>query len=215
MVNSRQLPQTPTSFGGLFTSCKSQGQQSNTSDIEVYRQSYLEADNNQTYRNTPRTPDISVQEQFYRNLQTQQAKHAAERLYVQSQDDQVQDSLEPHGQNVVVQNQQHDSFQQFQGATDEPQFGRHSGESRYQGPREQQQPEYPVLQPPVLAQSNNIDQQNYAHTDTKAQPYQMGGNGQYLSPTGYRRDFAVDQHMAAEQLASELVKTYGGQNSHM
>lgn len=59
--------------------------------------------------------------------------------------------------------------------------------------------------------TNDSEQQHQYHPADKIS---IDTDRQFLSPASYRRNFTEEQNIAAEQLASELVKTYGGQNSH-
>lgn len=165
----------PTSFKGLFSNQASAAEPE--SDLEVYRQSYLQAEGHKLDRN----------EQFVNNQGDLQQVNTE-----QYQNQTVQQF--PNAPVQMTSNQQ----EQFS-VTEFHQFHVDS-KDQYEN------------------QGNLAsDQQYYQHTTGRADSieYQVDMNGQYLSPAELRRGFSDDQHIAAEELATELVKTYGGQNSHM
>lgn len=199
-----QMSVTQTSFVGLFSSC-SPAVPNAQSDVEVYRQSYLEPASNSRVCTKEGRPSTPLQKQCNNHTGSQHIQESTELGYSHNQNGRQQISGASNEQQCLGtadQNQQiHSIYQQFHGNTDQ-QFHNQTDPQRYQGT-------------PTQAMPGSQNQQLFEPTKTNTLEYQMGANSSYLSPTGYRQGFADDQNIAAEQLASELVKTYGGQNSHM
>lgn len=207
----------PTSFGGLFNNCSQQVAPPNAPcDVEVFRQSYQEPEVS-PHKSRNCNNSMPAQNQYYNSSQQHSLHGSTEQGYFHGQSFVHGASEQQHYHDNGDQTQLHSTYEQFHGTHGQQQFGQQQFKCtpNQQFHNKPNQHHFPAT--PAQGMHDSQTRQHFEHPDIKSNtfPYQIETNPNYLSPTGYRRGLADDQNIAAEQLASELVKTYGGQNSHM